>query len=106
MAKMIPSRFTEFEFTAKELFIATRFSELQLMLIQTLVAQAANKKLNLTYDSKDPLLFAQQEAEAQGEMGAYEYLLSLHTDTVAPPAEEEQQVATVAKPGNTTPPKQ
>lgn len=96
MPTPIATKFTEFEFTEAELYAATRFSAIQLMLIQTLIAQAATRKVNLKYDAANPILFAQQEAELQGEIGAYEHLFVLATESSAPEAEKEGSKADVA----------
>lgn len=78
--------FTEFTFTQEELFAATRFSTLQLMLIQTLASRAAQDRLEIMYDPVNPVKFAQQEAESKGEIGAYNNLLMLYNNTEAPVA--------------------
>jgi hypothetical protein len=104
--KTIPNRFTEFELTNEELYIATRFNQLQLALIQSLLSQAAQRKTILKVDLTNELItkdeaitrFVQQEAELQGEIGVYEHLLTLHRDTEAPKAEEAQKEASIQKP--------
>lgn len=101
MPIQVPTQFTAWEFTQAELYAATRFSQLQLMLIQTLIAQAAQRKVNLKYDPSDPLSFAQQEAEATGEISAYEWLMLLHTNTEVPSVEEEGTKADVSNPNVT-----
>lgn len=95
MPTPITNRFSSFEFTNKELYTATRFSDLQLMLFQTLAANAAMQKVNLQYDPTSPLEFAQREAELTAEIAAYEHLLLLHTDTPAPEAGEQDEKADV-----------
>lgn len=97
MAKQVPNRFTEWELTEKEAYVATRFTQLNLMLIQTLIAQTANRKVNLKYDAKDPIAFAQQEAEITGELEAYEHLLMLATETQVPEASSENAAADVSR---------
>lgn len=97
MAKQVPTRFTEWEFTTKEAYVATRFTELNLMLIQTLIAQAAVRRTNLHYDPKEPEKFMQQEAEITGEIGAYEHLLTLFSDSVAPVADKQDEKADISK---------
>lgn len=102
MAKQIPTRFTEWEFTEKEKYIATRFSEFNLMLFQTLIAQEAAKRLNLAYDPAKPLDFLQQEAEIKGAIGAYEHLLLLATDTTVPAGVDEKGIADLSRVSSTT----
>lgn len=96
----IPTAFTEWEFTQKEAYAATRFSELNLMLIQSLAAKAAQRRLNVKFDPLNPTLFAQEEAELQGEIGAYQHLLLLATETEVPEAQYEQEKADISKPAN------
>lgn len=95
MPTPVATRFTKWEFTNAELYAASRFSQLQLMLIQSLVADAAIRKNNLTYDPANSVNFAQQEAEATGEISAYEYLLMLATDSQAPEASEAEAKAEI-----------
>lgn len=95
--RQIPNRFHEWEFDKKEAYIATRFSQFNLALIQTLIAQAAIRRTNLNYDPTNHLNFIQQEAEIKGEIGALEHLLMLATETTAPDATEEAAPADVSK---------
>lgn len=97
MAHPIANRFTEFEFNQLEFYAATRFSELNLMLLQTLVAQTALEKVNLTIDPNDAKCI-QREAELQGTMRAYEHLLLLATETEVPLAPQEQETVVVPTP--------
>jgi hypothetical protein len=93
----IATRFTKFEFTESELFAASRFNEMQLMLFQTLIASAAESKVNLTLDFKEEgvdketavILHAQRQGELIGEIRAYEHLLLLYSDTSAPVVKTE-----------------
>lgn len=91
----VPTAFTEWEFTQKEAYAATRFSELNLMLIQSLIANAAQRRLNIKFNPMNPTLFAQEEAELQGEIGAYQHLLMLATETEVPEAQYEQEKAVI-----------
>lgn len=90
MPRPISNAFTEFEFTQAEWYAATRFNEMQLMLFQTMLARAATRRvnINITPDDKRSL---QEEAEIKGEMGAYESMLAMYTDTEAPVPEDENK---------------
>lgn len=92
MPKQVTNQFTEFEFTQAEMYAATRFSDLQLMLIQTLIARDARQRVNLKIDPND-LRSLQEEAGLKGSIGAYEYLIYLATETPAPSAETGNQSA-------------
>lgn len=71
------NKFTSWEFTPIELKVASTFNDLQIKLIQTQIAAAAEEKIALTYDPLNPVVFAQREAELQGNINALEYLLAL-----------------------------
>lgn len=103
MPTPVVNRFTQWEFTNAELYAATRFSELQLMLIQSLAADAAVRKTNTRFDPTNPTAFAQEEAEIQGELGAYEHLISMHADLEAPEATVEQAKAEISSKPATQP---
>lgn len=92
MPKQIANQFTEFEFTNAEMFAATRFSELQLMLLQTLIARDARTRVNLLVKPND-LSSLQEEAALKGSITAMEYLLHLATETPNPTAEESGQTS-------------
>lgn len=96
MPTPVATRFTQWEFTNAELFAASRFSQLQLMLIQSLIADAAIRKNNLTFDPQNAVNFAQQEAEATGEISAYEHLLMLATELTPPEASESEAKADIS----------
>lgn len=104
MPKLIATRFTSYEFTAAELYSATRYSDLTVMLIQTLIATAALRRTNITFDPADTINFAQQEAEIKGEIGILEHLLTLMVDTLPPEVETSQQQVDVSKPATQTQP--
>jgi len=92
MPKQVSNQFTEFEFTQAEMYAATRFSELQLMLIQTLVARDAKQRISINIRPND-LASIQEEAALKGSINAMEYLLSLYTDITMPSAEESGKQA-------------
>lgn len=84
MAKLAPTRFTEYEFTGEEMYAATRLSLLTLQLLQTLAAKAAQQKVALTFDPTQPHSFIQQEACLTGQIEAYENLMGLVETTTVP----------------------
>lgn len=95
MPTPVPTRFTKFDFTQEEFYAATRFTQVQLMLLQTLIADAAVRKTNLKFDPQDTVNFAQQEAEITGEIGAYEHLFLLATEMEMPEAQAAAELAEV-----------
>lgn len=63
------------------------------MMFQTLLARAASKRIRVNIDPASSKSL-QEEAEIKGEMGAYEHILSLFTDTDAPAVEDENKPET------------
>jgi uncharacterized protein YceH (UPF0502 family) len=90
MPTQISNQFTEFEFTNAEMFAATRFSELQMMLFQTLLARDARTRVNLHVRPND-LSSLQEEAALKGSISMLEYLIYLATETPNPSAEDSGQ---------------
>lgn len=105
MPTPVTTSFSQWDFSQKELYAATRFSVMNLMLIQTLLAQEAQKKLNLKVDmnggaSKADAIdrFIQQEAALTGGIEMLEYLLLLANETEAPSPDQEGSAVSVSKP--------
>jgi hypothetical protein len=102
MPAPLVNRFTEYEFDKLEFYAATRFTDLNKMLLQTLLAKDAVEKNQLLVDPKDPYAFIQREAELQGSIRAYEYLLWLADNTPVPEAREQKEVAEISTPSKST----
>lgn len=83
MAKQVDSTFTKFDLSEEEVIVATNLPSLTLMFLQTMLANAAEKKINLTFDPTNPLVFAQQEAELTGEIGVLRTLLDTAADSAS-----------------------
>lgn len=66
MAQEVPTLFTKFLLTDEEELAGVTFSTEQRMYIQNLIAEAAEEKVRLTFDSANPSVFMQREAELQG----------------------------------------
>lgn len=87
-----------FDLTNEEFYAATRFSELNLILFQSLLADAAHKKLNLKIiDASDKGIreFLQAEAELQGEIRTYEHLIVIARTTAVPNPQEAKETANI-----------
>jgi len=95
MPKPRPTHLTAYEFTPEEYYAATRFTELNLMLFQTLAADALASKVNLKIDLKEDTLmeanakYMQQEAELTGMKEAFEQLLYLAETVTLANAKEQ-----------------
>lgn len=66
------------------MYVATRFTDLQIMLLQSLLSQSAQKRLKIKIDTNNLQASLQEEAAIAGEISTYEYLLSLYTDIPNP----------------------
>lgn len=105
MPTPVSNQFTEFEFTNEEIFAATRLTTLQLMFLQSLIAQSATKRLSI----KHKLGEGNQEALAEeicerGTQEAYEYLFMLATTLEAPVAGTEKEKASLDHVSNSSQP--
>jgi hypothetical protein len=77
MARTVPSTFTRYILTPEEQSSGTRLTSDNIFVIQNLICDAAEEKLNLKYDPLNPLVFAQREAELQGQIGILKLLVEL-----------------------------
>jgi len=68
--------FSTFELTEIEAREGKILTVAQVMNIQNQLADAATRKLNLKYDTKDPMSFVQEEAELQGVINTLRFLLT------------------------------
>lgn len=98
MPTPIYNQFTQFEFSNEELFAATRLTQLQLMLLQSLIANCADHRLAIKHRLGD----GNQEALAEeicerGSQEAYEYLFMLATTLEAPAAGTEKEKANLTQ---------
>lgn len=71
-----PNEFTSYDLSVEEEAEAVNFTLTQVAYLQNLLAEAAIKKVNLTFDPSNPQVFLQREAELQGETGILRFLLS------------------------------
>lgn len=71
------SSFLRYDLTSEELIAGTQFSSAHKLVIQNLIADAAEEKISLTFDATNPQAFIQREAELAGQIGILKYLLSL-----------------------------
>lgn len=75
MAKQVVNEFTSWELSDQEIAVAVVLSPEQTMYYQTMLSGYAAQKLALVYNSKDPIVSAQKEAELQGQIGILTQLL-------------------------------
>ena len=75
MATIQINSFTSWELTKEELLSGTILTVLQKQVLQNRLNEAAETKLNLVYDTLDPIKFAQNEAYLKGKIEFIRYLL-------------------------------
>ena len=80
MAQEIPTIFQRFILTDEEELAGHSFSTTQRLVIQNIIAEAAEEKVRLTFDPLNPNAFMQREAELQGTIGTLTQLLAKYTD--------------------------
>lgn len=82
MAHINSNTFTSWKLTFEEYKAGKTFNNLQMYVIQNLIAEAALEKVSLTFDPANPSAFIQREAELQGQISILQYLIadSLHPE--------------------------
>lgn len=81
MAHPIPSTFTRYHLTSEEQLSGQTLTTSNLQLLQNYICDAAEEKLALKFDPTNPLVFAQREAELQGQIGILKMLIELATQS-------------------------
>jgi hypothetical protein len=76
--ELTPSRFTFYTLSPQEASQAAVFTSLNIAHLSNIRAQAAEDKLNLTYDPLNPIAFAQREAELHGVISTIDNLINEH----------------------------
>lgn len=76
MAQEIPTLFTKYILTDEEELAGIQFTPSQQMVMQNVIAEAAEEKVRLTFDPTNPQAFIQREAELQGCILTLQSLLS------------------------------
>lgn len=85
----VETSFVAYKFNTEEIKAARQISPEHRMYLQTLLADAAESKLNLTLDPYKPLVFTQEEAYLRGQMDILNMLLS--EDSVSRPKNAVKQ---------------
>lgn len=76
MSRLMANDFSTFELTEIEQREGKILTVAQVMSIQNQLSEAAIRKLNLKFDTKDHLAFVQEEAELQGVINTLRFLLT------------------------------
>jgi len=77
MATLLPSTFTRYKLTPEEQTNGQTLTTNNLYVLQNFICDAAEEKLALKFDPEHPMLFAQREAELQGQIGILKLLVEL-----------------------------
>ena len=75
----ITNSFTSYDLNEKEALQGSIFSSLQLQCLQNQLANTAEEKIRLEFDTKDPSSFIQQEAYKRGQLDLLEHLIESST---------------------------
>lgn len=73
------SSFVRYDLTEPEIKAGSVFTLDQRAVMQNLIADAAEEKIALTFDTNNPQQFIQREAELTGQIGILKYLLDLQS---------------------------
>ena len=75
MATLQINSFSQYILTEEETVSGSVLSADQKRVMQNLIAESAEESLNLTYNSTDPIKYAQQEAYLKGKMDILKWLI-------------------------------
>jgi len=84
MSYILPNTFTTYHLTEEEQAQGQILTSANIMVLQNLVASAAEEKLALKFDPINPLVFTQREAELMGQIGILKFLIELATPGPVP----------------------
>lgn len=76
MAQQLPTAFTRYDLSSEELEAAAALNQFTIMWLQTLIGDAAEKKLSIPVDPSNIQLFVQEEAYYRGQIDALSTLLN------------------------------
>jgi hypothetical protein len=77
----INSTFTRFQLTQEETTSGQSLTSTNIAVIQNLICDCAEERLSLKYDPSNPIIWAQREAELQGQIGILKLLLELSSQS-------------------------
>lgn len=81
MPQLVPTSLTRLALTEEESVAGHTLTSLNLAVIQNLIADASESKINLEYDPVNPIKFAQDEAFIQGQLKILRYLQQMHEES-------------------------
>ena len=81
MAHIEPTSLTRLVLNEQESVAGHTFNSLNLAVLQNLIADSSETKINLEYDPTNPVKFAQDEAFIQGQLKILRYLIQMHEES-------------------------
>ncbi len=78
MPKQGKSLFTTWELSDEDEIQGSILSDLNIMVLQNMIATFAESKLAIKYNPMEPLIYAQEEAEITGQIGILQHLLVIN----------------------------
>lgn len=75
MAHLLPNSFTRHSLTQEEQSSGQSLTSNNIMVIQNLISDVAEKRISMVLDPLNPVAYAQEAAELQGQMGILKFLL-------------------------------
>jgi len=81
MPQIHPTSLTRLLLTDEESKAGFTLTSLNLAVIQNLIADASESKINLEYDPTNPVKFAQDEAFIQGQLKILRYIQQMHEES-------------------------
>lgn len=75
MAQISQTSLTRYDLTDQEQTVGSIFTQEQMYVLQNLLADLSEEKINLKVDSASFNSYIQQEAELQGKIGIIKYLI-------------------------------
>lgn len=81
MPQIHPTSLTRLLLTEEESVTGHILTSLNLAVIQNLIADASESKINLEYDPSNPVKFAQDEAFIHGQLKILRYIQQMHEES-------------------------
>jgi len=75
MSSPVPNEFTTYNLSKEEFLQGSILNPLQTQVIQNELARVAQQILSLTYEPRNPVKFAQDDAALKGQLAVFRWLL-------------------------------
>lgn len=78
--KKIPTSFTSYQLNANDTKLGQTLTSLNIAVLQNLLSQLAEEKLNLEFTPNDVLSYTQQEAYLKGQMDVVKFIMAANEE--------------------------